>query len=297
MTDGGAFRYGGGGGAFESVVVGVGGSDRSHVALQYAMDLAEAGQQPLRVAIVRAMPTDAVLGLASVPGYRDWLVSAKDLARRAALEVEKSVESLADGRDVTLCVEHCEGPVTDCLVEAADTASCLVMGKRGHRGDHGGLLSVNAEAVVRRVHVPVLLTPREYASPTRVLAAYAAKSGGTVLAAAVTLSRLLQVPLHLLTVDNDRQRLTRIQEQGLRELEHLGGSATLERDSGRVVDAIIAHATGRCVLVMGAYGHSRVYRMALGSVTEETVRRCSGPVLLAAKPKPAKHDPAGEGRH
>ena len=295
MSDGAELRHSGSG-AFDSVLVGVGGSDRSHVALEYAMDLAEAGQRPLRVAIVEAMPTEAVLGLASVPGYREWLNSAKALAYRGARGVEMRVRSRADGRDVTLCVEHCEGTVTDCLVEAADTATCLVMGKRGHRGDHGGLLSVNAEAVIRRVHVPVLLTPREYATPTRILAAYAANCAGRVLAVAVALSRLLQVPLHLLTVENDRSRLARTQEQGLRELEDLGGSATLEHDSGRVADAIIAHTASHSVLVMGAHRHSRVYRMALGSVTEETVRRCTGPVLRAAKPEPEKH-PGGAERH
>lgn len=272
---------------FGSVLVGVGGSDRSYVALRYAMGLAAAGGRPLNVTIVDAMPVATVLALASIPGYHEWLLEARRLARLAALAVEARIRNLADEGKVTVCVEHRDGPVTDSLVQAAATASCLVMGKRGHRGDHGGLLGGNAELVIKRTHVPTMLTPQHYTAPTRILAAYAAKGSGTaVLSASVALSRLLHVPLHLLTVERDSGRLTAIQEQGRREVDRLGGSAALEASSGRIVDAIVSRASADTLLVMGAYGHSRLYRMALGSVTEEVVRRTTGPVLLTGKLEP-----------
>ena len=273
---------------FEAVLVGVGGSERSYVALRYAMDLAEAGGGALNVTVVRTMPASTVLALAEIPGYREWMQEAERLAQLAGLRVDDTIRDLAAEREVTVCVEHREGPVTDRLIEAAATASCLVMGKRGHRGDHGGLLGGNAELVIRRAHIPILLTPSEYTAPTRVLAAYAAKGMGTaVLSTAVTLSRILHVPLQVLTVERDTNRLQTIQEQARRELDRLGGSASLEHSSGRVADAIVSHTAADTLLVMGAYGHPRVYRMALGSVTEEVVRRTTGPVLLAGKPKPA----------
>ena len=273
--------------SFDAVLVGVGGSERSYVALRYAMDLAEAGGGALNATVVRTIPANPVLALSEIPGYREWMLEAERLARLAGLGVERRIEDLSAERGVTVRVEHRDGPVTDRLIEAAGTASCLVMGKRGHRGDHGGLLGGNAELVVRRAHIPVLLTPREYTAPVRVMAAYAAKGAGTaVLSTAVVLSRILHVPLQVLTVERDTNRLQTIQEQARRELDRLGGSASLEHSSGRVADAIVSHTAADTLLVMGAYGHPRVYRMALGSVTEEVVRRTTGPVLLAGKLKP-----------
>ena len=271
---------------YSRVLVGVGGSERSYVALRYALELARQGTQPLRALVVRTPPAGSVLALGSVPGYREWLDDAARLARRSVLAIEAEIHRLAEECGAPVSVEHATGMARDCLVEAAVSASCLVMGKRGHSGAHGGLLGSNTELVVRRTRIPILLTPQKYVAPVRVTAAYAAKeAGASVLSHAVELSRLYEAPLHLLTVARDRARLVDVQKRGREELAARGHTAILESHSGRVADEIVAHARPETVLVMGAYGHARVYRMVLGSVTEEVIRRAPGPILIAGRPR------------
>lgn len=44
--------------------------------------------------------------------------------------------------------------------------------------------------------------------------------------------------------------------------------------------AVHVEAEGVGLLVMGAYGHSRIRSLVIGSTTESMVRRCKVPVLM-----------------
>jgi len=59
---------------------------------------------------------------------------------------------------------------------------------------------------------------------------------------------------------------------------------TFSVETGDPATAIIKHCADDTLVVMGAYGHSRLYHMVLGSVAEQVMRFASGPALLSAKP-------------
>ena len=98
------------------------------------------------------------------------------------------------------------------------------------------------------------------------------------------LSRLLRIPLTILTAQNESHRGQLILDQARRELEARDTEASYATRPGRTVAEITAAATLDTLLVMGASGRSRFYHTVLGDVTQQVTRGEKGLVLLSAKP-------------
>jgi nucleotide-binding universal stress UspA family protein len=75
-------------------------------------------------------------------------------------------------------------------------------------------------------------------------------------------------------------------KKGLRDAQALLKAAGIDAETtiveGRPEDRLgeMVEADGFGLLVMGAYGHSRVRSLMIGSTTTEMVRSCKVPVLL-----------------
>jgi nucleotide-binding universal stress UspA family protein len=67
------------------------------------------------------------------------------------------------------------------------------------------------------------------------------------------------------------------------QLGERGVSVSFASVDGDPVRVLVQHAEPDTLLVMGAYGHSRLYHVTLGSITERVIRDAHGPVLLASK--------------
>ncbi|WP_223678048.1 universal stress protein [Azospirillum agricola] len=141
----------------------------------------------------------------------------------------------------------------------------------------------NLERVVRASHKPVLVASRAFLPIERFLIAF---DGGPSAAKAV--EQIARSPLlrgldcRLLTVgtetDEARQRLDAAADR----LRHAGFTVEAGFEAG-LPDDTIARAVeqgGAGLLVMGAYGHSRIRSLIVGSTTTAMVRSCRIPVLL-----------------
>lgn len=153
--------------------------------------------------------------------------------------------------------------------EAADFA-------RAHLGS-------NLERVVRSLHRPILVSARSFRPIEKALIAF--DGGSSVLKAIDQLSRspiLSGVTLHLVHVGNDNPSMRRQMEGAVAQLKGGGQSAELRFIEGVADKAIagVVEADGMNMLVMGAYGHSRIRNMIIGSTTTEMIRSCKVPVIL-----------------
>jgi len=270
----------------DRLLVGVGGSEPSLAALRYALHLARGGSGRVEVLVVEAsrLPIEAQMV------HGDVLVGivkeAERLLRSRWDDVQRRSEEVGREAGMPVSVRREQGRVSRQLVAAAEGCTLLVMGKRGCREEHGGLLGSNTELTLRKTTRPVLLAPDEFVPPRRVLAAHGGDPmGRAVLAVAHQVARALRAPMRVLFVSDDRERRAVVQEETQRHLASLGGSASFEAAGGSVARALIEHADRETVLVMGAFGHSRLYHLALGSTTEEVMRGAAGPVLLTGKGK------------
>lgn len=269
----------------DRLLVGVGGSEPSLAALRYALHLAR-GRGRVDVLVVEASRLPGEAQIASGDVLVGIVREAERLMRSHWDAAERRVEEVAREAGVPATVHRQQGRVSRQLVAAGESCTLLVMGKRGCREEHGGLLGSNTELTLRKTTRPVLLAPDEFVPPLRILAAHGGDPmGRAVLEIAHEVSRALQVPMAVLFVGDDDARHRVVEAEAQEHLASLGGGASFETARGNVAHALIERADRETLLVMGAFGHSRLYHLALGSITEEVMRGVEGPVLLSGKGK------------
>ncbi len=204
------------------------------------------------------------------------------VARLRGKAILEDAEKQLQGLTVTTVQRH--GALVDSIVEFESESSLLVLGKRGEHADFSkGHLGSNLERIVRSAKIPVLVAAREFKHVERFTVAF--DGGSSVLKA---INYLCTQPL-LKEAECDLIAIGKPDSDLARSLE---GSATALRGAGYTVEAQILPGdpediisakvkdTGSDLLVMGAYGHSRIREFILGSTTTALIRTCHVPVLL-----------------
>lgn len=190
---------------------------------------------------------------------------------------------LADGvADVTAKLRN--GDIVEAVHELEADADLVVVGKRGSAADFARLhLGSNLERAVRVARKPVLVASRAFQPIGRFLIAF--DGGPSVMRAighiaAGPLFRGIECRMLMVGHDTPEAR------------SKLEAAAALLRDAGYAVEADLrpgepegvisanVESGGINLLVMGAYGHSRIRNLIIGSTTSEMVRLCKVPVML-----------------
>lgn len=206
---------------------------------------------------------------------------AQEAGRLLLQQIQSSVQA-EHGLAADTRLRH--GSLSDTLLELEPEVRLFVIGKRGEHADFdSGHLGSQLERVVRSVHRPLLVASRAFKTPGRVLVAFdgsATTRKGVEMVAASPLFRGLDVVV-LMAGDagaNEESAL-RWAEDTLREHGHQVES---RQPTGPVNEAITAAVADEQadMLVMGAYGHSRIRNMIVGSTTTHVLRTSRVPVLL-----------------
>ncbi|MCH9806490.1 MAG: universal stress protein [Alphaproteobacteria bacterium] len=177
------------------------------------------------------------------------------------------------------------GDLIDTMHEFEGQSSLIVIGKRGEAADFAKLhLGSNVERVARASEKPVLVTSRAFQPIKRVLVAF---DGGASVTKAVTyLSKTHKafsgLDLHLLMVGDRTTDATDRIEHAAGILNAAGYDVKSEIVPGEP-DKVIAKAVENDdfdLMLMGAYGHSRIRNLIIGSTTTEMIRSCKIPIVL-----------------
>ncbi len=200
---------------------------------------------------------------------------------RALLKAGEAILREAGATDVKVLHRH--GGIVETILEREDDARLVVMGKRGAGHEFAAEhIGSKIERVVRASEKPVLIASRNYVQPRHIVFAYDAGP-----ASERALERLANSPLF------DGLPVTIVMAEGagptkLAQLERAAQAfapghsvaTRLERGKAEQVIPEIVAASGDALLLMGAYGHSPIRRMIVGSTTTEMVRTVKAPVLL-----------------
>ena len=176
------------------------------------------------------------------------------------------------------------GDLTESLLALESQTRLLVMGLHGEssseRDTHVGS---QLETVIRSMHRPILLVPDEYTQPRSAMLAFdgsaTAFKGVELLAGSPVLKGM---PLHLVMIGpdtNDRWEQLKKAEKMLAGLE---SEITLAIRAGDVEPALHAYQEEQDIdiLVMGAYGHSRIRRFLVGSTTTRMLETAKKPLVV-----------------
>jgi len=201
---------------------------------------------------------------------------------RMILEEAKALINAAGVEDVSTRLRN--GDILETIQEFETDADLIVVGKRGEAADFAKLhLGSNLERVVRSSHKPVLVASRAFTPIERFLIAFDGGPSAIKAVEHIAHGNLFQgLECRMLMVRTETKDLRKQIEAAADVLRGAGYTVKADIEQGQSDDAIAKRieADGTNLLVMGAYGHSRIRSLIIGSTTTEMVRSCKVPVML-----------------
>lgn len=182
--------------------------------------------------------------------------------------------------DISLALRH--GEIAETLTRRA--GDLIVMGKRGEGANFDKLhLGANLERVVRSVSRPVLVASRAFKPIETVVFAFDDGVSARKALASLTTSPMADRPkIIVLTIDaegSEHARAAAAATQRLAEVGYVAETLIRQGHAEKVITQEV-EKTGADMLIMGAYGHSRIRSMIIGSTTTSMIRSCLIPLLL-----------------
>jgi len=269
------------------------GSHYGQVACRYAASLAVKSKLPvtaLYVTDLRLFEVPAVADLSGSLGiqpFEGMIQQLQEVESIKAKFVEEQVMTVFAEAGVEAKFEfvHETGLLVDVVCDLAKRHHFVVLGKRGENADFdkehlGSML----ERIVRASKIPCFVTNRSFTEIDQIAIAY---DGGASCLKAVDFfcqqTGFHGARFHVLSCveghdeETASQRLTEVEAR----FDSVGIAASYQMLSGVVESAIVDYIETSKIqmLALGAYGHSRIRELLIGSTTTELIRRCHVPVF------------------
>ncbi|MCT8974145.1 universal stress protein [Microbaculum marinisediminis] len=202
---------------------------------------------------------------------------------RAILDDAKAIIQ-DDGGIASVETRLRRGDLVETVTAKEERGEMIVIGKRGEAAGHAmDHLGSNLERVVRASHKPVFIANRAFRPVETVLVAF--DGGASSLKAVDYISRsplFAGLAVSLVYAGKETPEIRASLDKAAATLRAGGFEAKLLVRIGEpeTVLADLTQDPGHELLVMGAYGHSRVRSFIIGSTTTEMIRSCRVPVLI-----------------
>lgn len=229
------------------------------------------------------------IGLGSRTALMNELVEleaaqAKVAQKRGQAILEDASTHLKQAGVANVQADQWHGKLSDEISNYERNADLVVIGKRGNNADfEKGHLGSNLERVVRSCQHPVLVASRAYDKMENFVLAF---DGGNSAKKAVHYAAneplLKGMHAYLLYVGSGNAKVEAALAEAEAELKAAGFEVTIEQRDGepeKIISDVVAqdHID---LLVMGAYGHSSIRQLIVGSTTTAMIRTVKIPVLL-----------------
>jgi nucleotide-binding universal stress UspA family protein len=272
------------------ILVALDGSQHAVAALDYGLWLAERlratlmGLHVIDIVSIEGSFLHDVSGSLGFEPYLDFSSKMRDALQERGRVILEVFERRCRERNVTCSIALPIGVVANEICDQARTADLVILGHRGiNERFSTGLLGSTTESVARKAPRPVLVSPTVFAPITRPLLAYdGSQRASAALHAAAELASGLGLPLTVVHVERAGSDPDAVLAEARQYLETYGVAVSIRRLSGpphqRIVD--VTRDGQYDLLIIGAYGHSRIIEMVLGSTTEFVLRNTLCPVFL-----------------
>jgi nucleotide-binding universal stress UspA family protein len=276
-----------------AIVVGIDGSERSRVALQWAAGLARSRGLPLSAVSAWNYPAALMMPMVGAPA-----LPADDFRDAAQQRLDATIESTPTDPAVT--DRHVVmGSPRSVLTEATEGATSLVMGRTGTTRVTRAWLGSTAAYCVRHAECPVVITHDTTELEHKIVVAVdGSESSVEALVWALSLGDDHEITavfshdeweLDELSLDDDlRASLDRrageiLNDAVLDACAKTGkNEAAILREvrSGDPRSTIVENGDPDALLVLGAHGHSGLARWILGSLADFAVNHAPGTVVI-----------------
>lgn len=251
--------------------------------LQVALDIARATNG--HVTCLQAVSYEVF-----APGdiYGSAIAAAMPVIKENADALRSEIEHTLKHEEVPWDWRFVYGIASHRLLEHSPLAEIVIVGPTD-AGEHGP--SVLVGDLVLKASVPVLVVPagaKSFDASAPVLVAWngSAEACHALRAAVPLLAYSRRVTLVSVAEPSDKARFDFPSSEGAKYLSRHGIDCEvveIPQGEARIADALFSAARLReCgLMVMGAYGHSRLAQMLLGGVTRQMLTEPEMPILLA----------------
>ncbi len=176
------------------------------------------------------------------------------------------------------------GALEETICQWEGDIEIIVIGKRGELAEFDTAhIGSNLEEVARGVHHPLLVTPNVFRPIERFLIAY---DGGT--SSLKALKYIIAGPLlkglecHIAAAGDKSDKISQSLDSAATRLREAGFTVHSDLTPGHADDVIRSYTERHSIdlLVTGAYGHSRIRNLIIGSSTTSMIMSCRIPLLL-----------------
>lgn len=230
-----------------------------------------------------------IIGLGSREFLLQELATLDEKRAKLALEEGRMMLDSARQRAISAGVAQPEcrqrhGDLVESLRDLQDETRLLVIGRQGEdSGDAIQHIGSQLENVIRTMQRPILVAPNDFSAPQSVMLAFdgsATSRKGVEMLAGSPLFK--SMPIHLVMVAADTADNQAQLENARGVLTAAGFNVKIAIRAGEVEPTLHAYQAehGIDLLVMGAYGHSRIRQFFVGSTTTSMIRTTRTPLLL-----------------
>lgn len=228
------------------------------------------------------------IGLGAKTELMEELVRLEEADARLQVERGRALLAAAEARlresgVSNVRVLHRHGGIVETILEQETDARVVVIGKRGasheFATDHIGS---KIERVVRASSKPILIASRVAEEPRQIVFAYdASAAANRALERLVNSPLFAGLPVHLVMADSDNEAHRRSLDNAAAQLRagHEVTTTLRKAKPEQLIGDIVAQTPG-AMLMMGAYGHSPLRTLIVGSTTTAMIRTVRVPVLL-----------------
>ena len=209
---------------------------------------------------------------------------AKVAHKRGRLLLDEAKARLNEAGLANVETKLRNGDLVDTVLEFEANTDIIVIGKRGEGADFAkGHLGSNLERVVRSTHKAIVIASRAFKPVGKLLIAY---DGGPM--AMKTVDQVSRSPIldglgcKVVMAGADTSENRKKLDDAAIILKAVGYAPEVSLVQG-APDKVIADMVekeGFDLLAMGAYSHSRLRSLFIGSTTTEMIRSCKVPVVI-----------------
>lgn len=177
------------------------------------------------------------------------------------------------------------GNLVESLIEVEDSIRVLVIGLRGKVHDNQpGQIGAKLESIIRSLHKPILVVNDAFKSPQRIMLAYDGSNAAEKAVDMVASSPLYKgLICHLVCVSKDEATSQKLLEAASDKITQAGGIDLItQKLTGKTDQALCDYQSEHSIdmTLMGAYSHTRLHDMLLGSFTAKMLLSTRKPLLL-----------------
>lgn len=174
--------------------------------------------------------------------------------------------------------------LTESLIAMEEDIRILVLGVRGEEHEQDSEhLGTHLEASIRALHRPILVVNSDFKTPERIMLAYdGSEASDKALSLSINSTLLRDLPIHLVTVGESSARAAELQASASNKLNAAGHEVIAASLDGKASEVLPAYQAEHDIhlTLMGAFSHTRIRDLVLGSLTAKMLLRAKRPLLL-----------------